>query len=523
MHSRLPLSPWAVLPLLAAPSFGQATVELISTVGGRPVAVTSPAGETTRLFVALKTGSVTLIKDGAYAGKFLDWAPNMSDAGEGGLLGLAFHPDYANNGKFYVSYTGPLDGNSDSQSYISQFQVSADPDLADPTSEQVIWTGPYYTMSHRAGDLHFGPDGKLYFSIGDGGTTTDGSLAQDLTDARGSILRFDIDIPFPHIPADNPFVGDPNALDEIWAYGFRNPFRFGIDPLNGDLFVGDVGSSIFEEVTAIPAGQGGVNAGWPCVEGTQCSGSPFCDCQGALLPPIHAYDHSVGCSVISGTVYRGSQIPSLYGKYFFADFCQSKIWSLRWDGNQVTDFEDHTAAFQAGLGADNSNMAGFGADGAGELYIVNHYNTRLWKIVPDCFATNYCQATNNSTGSPGVITASGSFSVSVNDLTLTSSQLPQNKFGYFLNSMDQAFIQNPGGSQGNLCVGGAIGRHVDDVGNTGSSGTLVLQPDLSALPRPNGTAAVQAGETWHFTLWHRDKNPDQTSNFTDGVSVLFCP
>lgn len=336
-------------------------------------------------------------------------------------------------------------------------------------------------------------------------------------DPRGKILRFDPDLPAPHIPGDNPFVGDPNALDEIWAYGLRNPFRFSIDPANGDLYIGDVGASTWEEIDIAPGGAGGLNFGWPCKEGTDCTGA--CDCTQPFVDPVHQYDLE-GCQVvICGEVYRGSLIPDLVGKVMFADFCKSTIFSFRWDGSQVLDFVDHTAEMDAGPNGQNTAQVAWGTDGNGELYLLNHYSQGIWRILPGCGGENYCQANANSTGQPAVVSAGGSFSIQDNALQLGADQLPANEFGYFLMSDSQDFFPNVGGSQGNLCLGSPQHRFAKDVQNSGSGGSVSFQPDLTDLP---GSAMVQPGETWNFQYWFRDKNPSQTSNMTDGVAVLFC-
>jgi glucose/arabinose dehydrogenase len=269
---------------------------------------------------------------------------NPSNFDEHGLLGLAFHPDYANNGKFFLSYTTGPSGDH----LISQFTRSAgDANIADRGSEQIVW-GPYphTTSGHKGGDIAFGPDGLLYASTGDGlaGGNGEGTRAQDLMDARGKLLRFDVDLPFPHIPTDNPYVGDPNALDEIFASGLRNPYRMGIDRVTGDVYLGDVGQSTREEINFIPGGIGGRNFGWKCKEGSMCfpNAPAGCVCANpAFTDPLHEYFTGTdGCAVIAGKVYRGSKIPDLYGWFLFTDFCTNRVQALRHDGTTITGYKD---------------------------------------------------------------------------------------------------------------------------------------------------------------------------------------
>jgi len=517
VRASLPLVLASAASTVSAQGF---TTELVAVIPQRPITISSSPSDPARILTANKLGRFYLIKNDNFAGQFMDMSSLVDDDGEGGLLGIALHPDYASNGRFYVSYTTGV-GNGDS--VLSQFtRSSTNPDQGDVTSEQIIW-GPYpqTTSGHKAGDIHFGPDGMLYMALGDGyaGGTGPDNRAQDLMDPRGKILRFDVDAPFPHTPADNPYVGDPNALDEIWAYGLRNPFSFSIDRVTGDLYIADVGQSSWEEIDFIPAGMGGLNFGWRCKEGSACYGGGGCCSLTGATDPMYEYDHNVGCAVIGGKVYRGSAIPALQGRYFFTDFCQDQIWSFRNSGGSVTDFVELTDEFDP-MGGGIGSVVAFGEDANGELYLVEHYSGEVWKVVPECSWDNYCSATTNSTGAAASLSVSGSLSLADNSLQLDVVNAPTDRFGYFLMSETRVFVPLFGGSQGNLCLGSPLIRFAANPLDSGPSGEYHFSPDFNALPNQ---AMFQAGEVWNFQCWFRDQNPGNTSNTTNGASVLICP
>ena len=329
-----------------------------------PLYLTAPAGDLARLFVVEKTGGIRIVKDGIpLPDPFLDLSAQVSSGSEQGLLGLAFDPDYATSGMFVVHYTD-LAGNT----ALSRFRVSADPDRADPASEQVILTASQPFPNHNGGQVAFGPDGFLYLGLGDGGSGGDPTnRAQDLSDLLGSILRIDARAGDPYaVPADNPFVAEPNARPEVWSYGLRNPWRFSFDRANGDLYIADVGQSRSEEIDVSPAAEGGgkgLNYGWNVMEGAHCFAAAGCD-QAGLTLPVLEYDHSQGCSITGGYVYRGSAIPVLQGHYFYADLCQRWVRSFRYSGGVVT--EEHSWPTLSPGGS----ITSFGEDPAGELYIL---------------------------------------------------------------------------------------------------------------------------------------------------------
>lgn len=367
--------------------------ERVATGFNRPIFVTAPAGDYDRVFVVEQRGLVRIIKDGAVLSTpFIDVSSVVSQgASERGLLGMAFHPDYTDNGWFYLCYTTQGAGDS----VIERYTVSgADPDMADPASGLVVF-GPLSQpfANHNGGCIQFGPDGKLYFALGDGGDGGDPfCYAQNKQVLYGKIVRLNDD---GTVPADNPFVGDPDYLDEIWALGLRNPWRFSFDRLTGDMYIGDVGQAAIEEIDFQPASStGGENYGWKVMEGTACFSTSNCDpdvppCGDPRLTlPIFEYSHNNGrCSITGGYVYRGCAIPDLRGAYFFADYCTSEIISFHYDGSNVTDLQNRTAELEPGGGLDIKWISSFGEDADGELYITdlgtNETNGEVYKIVPD--------------------------------------------------------------------------------------------------------------------------------------------
>jgi glucose/arabinose dehydrogenase len=359
----------------------------------RPLYVTAPPDDTDRLFIVEQhTGRIKILNLNTglvNAAPFLD-IDGLATANEQGLLGLAFDPNYATNGFFYVNFT-----QTDRTTNILRYQVSAgDPDIADPGSGTVIITYSQPFSNHNGGWLGFGPDGFLYISTGDGGSGNDpGNRAQDITDQKlGKMLRLDVDSDdFPAdatrnyaIPDNNPFVGTTGD-DEIWAYGLRNPWRASFDRLTGDLYIADVGQNQREEINFQSASStGGENYGWRVMEGTRCnfSNDPLPCNDPSFTPPIHEYLQSGppdgGNSITGGYVYRGP-IPELQGVYFFADYVSNQIWSFRFDGMNKTEFMNRTTQLSPDVGSIGS-ISSFGEDAAGNLYIVD-LGGEVFKIV----------------------------------------------------------------------------------------------------------------------------------------------
>jgi glucose/arabinose dehydrogenase len=340
-----------------------------------PVLVTAPLSETNRLYVVEKRGTIRLIKDGQLVEEpFLDIRGRVSTGSEQGLLGLAFHPDYASNGVFVINYTG-----TDGHTRVSSLKVSANPDQADLSTENVFLFVEQPFENHNGGHVTFGPFGNLFVGMGDGGSGGDpGNRAQDLSEALGKLLRYRIDDDGDAtIPPGNPFVGNGNVLWGIWSVGLRNPWRFSFDRETSDLYVADVGQNRLEEVSVVTGTDGfgrAVNFGWRITEGSECfSPSSGCDMRGLTLPVVE-YTHEDGCSITGGHVYRGQAIQGLQGTYFYADFCSGWIRSFRYQNGGAVDEAEWAALFTG------ENVTSFGEDALGELYIVVAEG-RIYRIV----------------------------------------------------------------------------------------------------------------------------------------------
>ena len=342
----------------------------------RMTGLTHAGDGTSRLWVTTQAGQVMVFandRQTATASVFLDIGSKVSTAGnEEGLLGLAFDPQYAANGYFYVYYSAA----NPRRSVVARFSVSAsNPNRADSSSELVLLEVPQPFQNHNGGAITFGPDGYLYMGLGDGGSGGDPlGHGQNTATLLGSILRIDVggataQQPY-RVPAGNPLVGAAGARDEIWAYGLRNPWRIAFDPATGELWAGDVGQGQYEEVDVIKKGH---NYGWNVMEGFHCYPSNVQSCdQAGLEPPIFEYSHAEGCSITGGHVYRGSRIPQLSGAYIYADFCSGRIWGLRYDGATVTS--------QALLNDSALQIPSFGVDQQGELYILS-FDGRIYQFV----------------------------------------------------------------------------------------------------------------------------------------------
>jgi glucose/arabinose dehydrogenase len=338
-----------------------------------------------RLFAVLQPGVIRIVQPNGsvLSTPFLDIQSRVNDTGnEQGLLGLAFDPDYAENGRFYVNYTT---GSGAGTTRVSRFTVTANPNVADPNSEEVLFSWPQPYTNHNGGDLEFGPDGMLYVGFGDGGSANDPqNNAQDLSDPLGDIIRIDVSGESGYsVPSDNPFVGTPNALPEIWAMGLRNPWRFGFDAFNGDLWIGDVGQNAWEEVDYWPAGDNsGPNYGWRCREANVATpgvSQTGCLTAAQYVAPAVAINHSAQswCSVIGGRVYRGSEHYRMAGLYFYTDYCGGQYYALRRNdaGAWVT---------QQVLASGLFGFTCIGENAALELFAGNENNGILYRIKDRC-------------------------------------------------------------------------------------------------------------------------------------------
>lgn len=351
----------------------QPTLQEVASGLDFPLYLTQPPDDT-RLFIVEKIGTIRIVKEGRVLDEpFLDVSELVSSGSEQGLLSMAFHPGYAENGRFFIDYT---DREGDTQ--VVEYRASADPDRADPAPVGTILQVAQPFSNHNGGLILFGPDGKLYVGLGDGGSGGDPQEnGQSLGTLLGKILRIDVDSGSPYgIPPDNPFVDRQGARGEIWAWGLRNPWRFSFDRETGDLYVADVGQNEMEELNAVTGGGAGLNYGWDIMEGTDCfEPREGCDMSGLTLP-VAEYDHGEGCSVTGGHVYRGEALPDLQGVYLYSDYCSGFIGSFRYAGGRATD-ERRLPELEPA----DPNVASFGEDAAGELYILTAGGS-VFKIVP---------------------------------------------------------------------------------------------------------------------------------------------
>ena len=411
LHRILRSASLSALVLAAAsalqPAQAQLTMRSTRVASGlsMPLYAVAPTGDFNRLFIVEQrsgsTGRIRILDltqnpPVLLATPYLSISP-VSTSDEQGLLGLAFHPDFANNGYFYVDYT-----NSVGTTVVARYQATAPymtSTTADPLSAQTVLTQTQPQSNHNGGWIGFGPDNMLYVDFGDGGNANDTGAghnstmgnAQDLMTFLGKQLRIDVNgDDFPSdanknyaIPTTNPFFGSTTALNEIWHYGLRNPWRASFDRLTGEMWIGDVGQGAIEEVDVVPAGVNGLNFGWRCTEGNNCTGLTGCVCNGPTLTgPKHTYAHTGGnCSITGGYVYRGSAMCSFQGLYLFADYCTAKVWSVQWNGSTVSNLTDRTAQLAPGAGLAINSITSFGEDAAGELYICDR-GGEVFKIIP---------------------------------------------------------------------------------------------------------------------------------------------
>lgn len=389
----------------------------------QPLLITHAPGDSTRLFVVERTGRIRIIQYSATGAAtvlptpFLDVSTTTATSWlEWGILGLCFHPNFATNGVFYINRS--ILPNADS--VIESYRVSAaNANVADPASRTVVLYLTQPNMNHRGGWMDFGPDGFFYATFGDGGGQSDpNARAQNTMLLQGKLLRLDVDgadnIPmnsdddgYPAdinknytVPVDNPFVGRAGFLPELWAYGLRNPWRCSFDRETHDLWIGDVGQNTREEIDFQPAGVGGQNYGWRCTEGTFCTGLSGCTCNGpTLTPPFYEYTHSVGLSVTGGYVYRGCVMPWLRGTYFFAEYQNNRLFSIKRAANgTATSFVDRTTELQPQTAGQNlQGVAGMGEDYFGEIFYCDYNGGEVFKLVqrtapPDCNHNNIADA-----------------------------------------------------------------------------------------------------------------------------------
>ncbi len=387
----------ASLGLVLSPAAAAQNYDLVQVASGlsSPLYVTAAPADARLFALEQNQADVHIIENGVLlATPFIDLnqITTLTVNGERGLLGFAFHPNYTENGYVYVSYTG-----ASGRSKLARLTRDAgNPYVVDPSTFIEFFDQNQPFSNHNGGCIQFGPDGYLYYGLGDGGSSNDPQCrAQNPNNILGKMLRLDVDVVDVTngygIPADNPYVGDPLTRDEIYFFGLRNPWRFSFDRDTGDLYIGDVGQDAREEIDVAPFGVPALNFGWKVLEGNKCNSTGNCDagipaCGSPVYTgPIYQYNHTGGiCSVTGGYPYRGSAMPALDGTYFFSDVCTSQFWTLEWDGsNGFTNFQDRTADLNSSLGQNAGSINSFGETDRGELLVVSPSGGgRILQVVP---------------------------------------------------------------------------------------------------------------------------------------------
>ena len=391
-----------IIPFLLFAEEKNLSSVLIADGYKKPVFITSYPNNAKLLYIVEQAGLIKLINDGKKLSRpFFDINKRVVNPNrpgdERGLLGFAFHPNHTNNGKFYINYM-----DNDGNTIISEFSTNSKL-RADHKSERIILKLKQPYGNHNGGDIQFGPDGYLYISIGDGGKAGDPlNAGQDLSSLFGKIIRIDIEQKPYGIPKSNPFFGQKDKREEIWAWGLRNVWRFSFDKQTGDKYLADVGQNKWEEVNFEPASsEGGLNYGWRIMEANHCyDPKENCPTEG-LIKPIIEYPNDAnhpafafriieelsfsetdveGCSVTGGYVYRGQKIKSMQGQYIFGDYCSGNIWTLKVVNGKAINFKNRTEEINIGGGEFTTYISSFGQDSDGEIYIID-YNGGIYKLI----------------------------------------------------------------------------------------------------------------------------------------------
>lgn len=354
--------------ILSSLIFNSQTIALQEFATGLTAPVEIVNVNDNRLFVVQQNGIIKIIQPNGTVNStnFLNISSKITYGGERGLLGLAFHPQYATNGYFFVYYN-----NTAGNITVARYTVTSDPNVADPATEKILLTIPKPFDNHNGGSIHFAPDGNLWVVTGDGGSGGDpNNNAQNKNSLLGKLLRIDVNSTGTYnIPAGNPFIGVDGA-DEVWAYGLRNAWKFNFDTASGNVMIADVGQGQIEEINRMPITQAGINYGWRCYEGNNSYNTTGCAAQSTMTFPVSVYDHSGGkCSITGGYVYRGSLYPALQGKYIFADYCSTQIGMLNTD-NSIT----WTPAFTG------NNFSTFGVNNQNELFVAAVNNGKIFRV-----------------------------------------------------------------------------------------------------------------------------------------------
>jgi glucose/arabinose dehydrogenase len=532
--------------LLCFPLFtlGQ-TINLQQVIGAgisSPIGAYFAPGNDSIMYIIQQTGRIKTanVNTGVVSGTdFLNVTSKITSSGnEQGLLGMAFHPDYANNGYFFINYTKASGG----ATVVARYKRNAsDPFTADLASEDIVIQIAQPFSNHNGGQIQFGRDGYLYIGMGDGGSANDpqgnGQNGQALL---AKMLRLDIDVDSGYaIPSTNPFLNDAGKRDEIWSMGLRNPWRFSFDMKTADMWIADVGQNVWEEIDFEPANTGGLNYGWRCYEGNVAFNTSGCAGVSSYTPPVFVYNHSGGnCSVTGGFVYRGGTYGELYGKYIFTDYCSGKFWTMEPDGlgGWTTDIVTTTPVL-------TFQITSFAQDGKGEMYVVSREGNKIYKITGTiCAAADIYSPTGTLESCTGSLQLNAPYSSGNsyvwyrNDTLLseTSSTLNATISGIY-----KVEVENISNSCGGEAVAEVIVNQESTVEITWTT-PLLLQPmcldeeiNLSALPAGgifsgNGVvdstfSSSDAGPGIHTLVYtFTDENGCSVSEDSPEITVADC-
>lgn len=542
--SLLALLPAALLAPLAPAQTLRTT--LYANGFARPTNLAPIPGDPTRMVVTEQwTGNLKIIKNGALLPTPYLTVTGLSTGNEQGLLGLAFHPNFMTNGKFYVDFT-----TTGGATIIREYTVTNPAaDVAGTVTTVQVLSIAQPESNHNGGCLQFGPDGYLYIGMGDGGggcdvhgTTGNG---QSLSTYLGKMLRLDVDNPPSYVPPGNPFPASSFPL--IWTYGLRNPWRFSFDKLTGDIYIGDVGQNAVEEIDFEPAGAGaGRNYGWRCFEGNSCSSASGCattPCScvtTGLVFPIQQYTHSVGFAITGGFVYRGANIPALQGTYFYADYSTNKIWSFRYSvGGGLTNFVDRTTQLDPAGASSISTVTTFGQDLAGEVYIIEQ-GGEIWRIdgtppgTPNCAGDGSlpldCPCSNTGTfgrGCANSANSAGALLSAVGDtasdsVRLDTSGMPTTSSCIFLKG-DVYDANSVSFGDGLLCTSGSLVRLRTKIA-AGGAASFPDSADTVTLSA-RGSTPPGSGLTGFYQTYYRNASatfcPPETFNISNGYQITW--
>lgn len=515
----------AVLPLVRGARAQDVALELVVSGLDFPVQALPRPGDGRLLVLEQHAGLVRVVEDGALLPTpFLDVSADVNGWFEGGLLSMAFPPDHAVSGRFHVSLMVTGD-----ELVVREYRVPPGSDVADPTPVAELLRLPQSSPIHNGGHLAHGPDGMLYVALGDGGPGGDpNQRGQDTANLYGGIARLDPDLPPAFVPPDNPFVGVPGAAEALWAYGLRSPWRLDFDPVDGDLWITDVGQTTREEVDWLAAGSpGGTNFGWRCREGTSCFDAACCDDPG-LVDPIFEYGHDSGrCAVIGGVVYRGDLLPALQGAFVASDFCSTELFVLRQENGALVESTILPSPTLGGLDV-IQRLASVARDGAGEVLLVDAGpgpgTGEIFRLVPRPGVQRYCEAGVNSLGLRARLDTLGSTSLGAADLTLRLTRAAPQQSALFFYGPAPTKVPFRDGFR---CVGVSAPvflQRLAPVVSLDGTGSGSLAPDPAAAPMGSGPGAVLAGSTWFFQSWYRDPASNGSGeNLSDALALTFAP